>query len=339
VVSLLVCGVFVSYQEFPPKPVIGGICQLVESDERVHTYPCLVDPRVGSIEYYHYDEIYTGVDSDWAATNGDSIVFTVYDTDLDALYLNVFDFVDDYSYNSTSTLPFSSGGVSSAVTVEGGDDAWTIVALNPDNGLANLYLVDVDSGDVTLQYTLEDPDNTYGFGELLFSDPYVFLLTPCRSFFPNSTTQTLFSFDTSSDPWEITNITLTLTNDYVCFYMPWNYDNDENELYLQTGDSAWTGYSALIDVFEDPEDVIPTGDAFGTGFIAIPPYSYNSDYNILYSLAMQFPPVDPNRFGPVYIASQDYTTKSFNMVLAAVNETSFIQSLGPLFLESISIDQ
>jgi len=331
--SVVLCVSYVLGQEFPPKPVVGAICQLVESDEQVHTYPCLVDPRVGSIEYYHYDEITTGVDSDWAATNGDSIVYTIFDPTEEALYLKVFDFVDDYSYNSTGTLGFGEGGLSSAVTVEGGDEPWTLVGLNPEDGFANLYLIDVDSGDVTLQYTLEDPMHLYGFGELLFSDPYVFLLTPCSQFYPNSTAQTLFVFDTSADPWQINNITLELTNDYVCFYMPWNYDEDLGGLYMQTGDSAWTGYSVVIDVFDDPEDVVMTGDAFGTGFIAIPPFSFNADYNILFSLAAQYPPVSPGSF-PAYIASQDYTTKSLNMVLAPVNSTSFIQSFGPLFLES-----
>jgi len=327
---------FALSQEFPPKPVVGAICELVESDNRVHTYPCLVDPRVGTLQYYHYDEITTGVDSDWAASNGDSIVYTIYDATVDDLYLNVFDFVDDYSYNSTNTLGLGEGGLTSAVTVQGGDDAWTLVGLNPVNGVANLYLIDVDSGDASLQYSLDDPMMSYGFGELLFSDPYVFLLTPCREFYPNATAQTLFVFDTSSVPWDLYNITLELTDAQVCFYMPWNYDEDAGGLYLQTGDSAWTGWSAVIDVFDDPDYVVMTGDAFGTGYIAIPPFSFNADYNILFSLAAQYPPVNPDSFGPLYIASQDYTTKSLNMVLAPVNATSYIQSFGPLFLETDS---
>jgi len=229
-------------------------------------------------------------------------------------YLYVVDYVSKSVYNTTiGDGMFTTNGVTIA------DDPWTVVAISPNDDEAHLIIVDVESGNTKVMWTIADPDKLYGYGYLLFSDPYLFLLTPCvNGFYPNVTTQTLLIFDTTQQPWAAVNTTISLDSVHVCYYMPIFYD-EENGLFLQSGDTAWTGFTALI---EDPFDSDPfvsmEGNAFPMGMIAFPPYTFEPNTNVLYSLATIYPPDRTGMF-EYWIASQDGTTKTTTLMSLDTN--------------------
>jgi len=128
--------------------------------------------------------------------------------------------------------------------------------------------------------------------------------------------------------WSVTNITIDLSYDYLCFYMPLGYVDDEEALYMQTADITYTGYLAEVDIWSGGP-VFPAGPSLPTGNVAIQPFIYEFSLNALYSVSAVYPPVNPEKF-TLDMCSQDFNTGTFKITPGVLNSTATVWSYGSL---------
>jgi len=300
----------------------------------LHNWACLVDPILGTLDLIDNSmELYGEIAGQWAVSDGGSGAATVMFYENYGFSLVTVDWDNFAAQNSTFTLPWSDQGPTSALTYEISEGAWTILALVP-NFAANtteLYFIEAYSGATTLVYSIDDTNaQNWGYATLAGSvdGDYIFLVEECSSLYPEKTQQQILAFDTTASPWALTNITLDLSYDYLCFYLPLGYVDDEESLYMQTADITFTGYTAQVDIWSGGP-VYPAGASLPTGNIAIQPYVYVYELNVLYSLSTVYPPVNPEDF-TLDLCGQDFNTGTFKISSGVLNSTASVMSFGSL---------
>jgi len=324
---------------FPPRPRIGSFCTTWDDDNQIlHNWACLVDPILGTLDLIDNSmELFGDFSSQWAVSDGGSAAATAIYYPNYGFSLVTVDWDNFVASNSTFTLPWDNQGPSSGLTYSVEEGAWTILALVP-NSAANtteLYFIDAMSGDTTLVYTIDDTNaENWGYATLAGSvdGDYVFLVEECSSLYPEKTQQQVLAFDTTESPWSPINITLDLSYDYLCFYLPLGYDDETESLYMQTADITFTGYTAQVDIWGDGE-VFPTGNSLPTGNVAIQPYAYSLDLNVLYSVSTVYPPVNPEKF-TLDLCGQDFNTNTYKITSGVLNTSATVMSFGSLVYSS-----